>query len=800
MKTFLTSILFMFIFLIFSEKLMAQAPALIGYQGTVRNDKGVPVINQAISLRFEILKDSQSGPVVYTDDQLTGLSTNGQGLFTTQIGKNGTLNQLDWQQSQLFFLRISIDPTGGNNLIVLGNPQQMVSVPYALHASSVPASYTNNVLTVGTKSFIITMTPNTSITVSGLGTVTSTGTNSFDINIPSPTFSNTGQTIISGNYPNYTVNTPTVPAAITPSIGITNTNAATSTVVSSGSSFSINVPPPTFSNTGQTIISGNYPNYTVNTPTVPAAITPSIGITNTNAATSTVVSSGSSFSINVPPPTFSNTGQTIITGTYPNYNVNTPTVAATSIAITATAAAGPSVSTSGNSFNINVPPATFTNSGPTTIIGTSPNFTVSSAPIVTYTNGTGISITSGSVISNTAPNITPTVAITATAASGPSVSSVGSSFNINFPPPLIALSATAAAGPSVSSSGTSYSLNFPPPVIALSSTAGAGPSISNTGNNFNINIPAATTPSIYGAGIASVSPATGYNFTVSVAQPTFAYSQSNGSLTSGTSAAFITPNLSFIGNTLSSGPASNSVNLSSISPWAANGGTVFLTTPLNFVGIGTGAPHAPLQFTNSIANRKIVMWESANNDHQFYGFGINNSMLRYQVDNSVADHVFYAGASAATSNELFRIKGSGLIKMGTETGTAEGPLYPSGGGMMMRRIFTSLIAAGSVVARTDQVIFERDGTNAGFRVNRTGGSTLLTCNCMGTNAAGASINRAYNNLVSGITQVFTNAENVVYFHCMFGDPYNAGHISEVTLMRQAADYYWIGTIISTFNQ
>ncbi len=742
MKTFLTSILFMFIFLIFSEKLMAQAPALIGYQGTVRNDKGVPVINQAISLRFEILKDSQSGPVVYTDDQLTGLSTNGQGLFTTQIGKNGTLNQLDWQQSQLFFLRISIDPTGGNNLIVLGNPQQMVSVPYALHASSVPASYTNNVLTVGTKSFIITMTPNTSITVSGLGTVTSTGTNSFDINIPSPTFSNTGQTIISGNYPNYTVNTPTVPAAITPSIGITNTNAATSTVVSAGSSFSINVPPPTFSNTGQTII----------------------------------------------------------TGTYPNYNVNTPTVAATSIAITATAAAGPSVSTSGNSFNINVPPATFTNSGPTTIIGTSPNFTVSSAPIVTYTNGTGISITSGSVISNTAPNITPTVAITATAASGPSVSSVGSSFNINFPPPLIALSATAAAGPSVSSSGTSYSLNFPPPVIALSSTAGAGPSISNTGNNFNINIPAATTPSIYGAGIASVSPATGYNFTVSVAQPTFAYSQSNGSLTSGTSAAFITPNLSFIGNTLSSGPASNSVNLSSISPWAANGGTVFLTTPLNFVGIGTGAPHAPLQFTNSIANRKIVMWESANNDHQFYGFGINNSMLRYQVDNSVADHVFYAGASAATSNELFRIKGSGLIKMGTETGTAEGPLYPSGGGMMMRRIFTSLIAAGSVVARTDQVIFERDGTNAGFRVNRTGGSTLLTCNCMGTNAAGASINRAYNNLVSGITQVFTNAENVVYFHCMFGDPYNAGHISEVTLMRQAADYYWIGTIISTFNQ
>src|SRR5215472_8223244 len=46
------------------------------------------------------------------------------------------------------------------------------------------------------------------------------------------------------------------------------------------------------------------------------------------------------------------------------------------------------------------------------------------------------------------------------------------------------------------------------------------------------------------------------------------------------------------------------------------------------VGIGTAAPDAALQVGNVIANRRMVLWETANNDHQFYGFGINSLMLR----------------------------------------------------------------------------------------------------------------------------------------------------------------------------
>ena len=83
------------------------------------------------------------------------------------------------------------------------------------------------------------------------------------------------------------------------------------------------------------------------------------------------------------------------------------------------------------------------------------------------------------------------------------------------------------------------------------------------------------------------------------------------------------------------------------------------------VGIGTLAPNAPLQFANDILNRKIVLWEGQNDDHQYYGFGINGGTLRYQVDAVGANHCFFAGTSATTSKELMRIQGNGYIGIGT---------------------------------------------------------------------------------------------------------------------------------------
>ena len=89
------------------------------------------------------------------------------------------------------------------------------------------------------------------------------------------------------------------------------------------------------------------------------------------------------------------------------------------------------------------------------------------------------------------------------------------------------------------------------------------------------------------------------------------------------------------------------------------------------VGIGTSAPNAALQFSNNPANRKIVLYEDANNDHQFNGFGFNASALRYQVNKTSDDHVFYAGTSPTTSNELFRIKGNGNVGIGNAAPTSK---------------------------------------------------------------------------------------------------------------------------------
>ena len=75
----------------------------------------------------------------------------------------------------------------------------------------------------------------------------------------------------------------------------------------------------------------------------------------------------------------------------------------------------------------------------------------------------------------------------------------------------------------------------------------------------------------------------------------------------------------------------------------------------------------PLQFANTFVNRKIVLYEEANNDHQFLGIGVHLGNLRYQIANINEDHVFFAGTSATTSNELFRIKGNGNVGIGTST-------------------------------------------------------------------------------------------------------------------------------------
>ncbi len=101
--------------------------------------------------------------------------------------------------------------------------------------------------------------------------------------------------------------------------------------------------------------------------------------------------------------------------------------------------------------------------------------------------------------------------------------------------------------------------------------------------------------------------------------------------------------------------------------WTRNNATsqLYTSTLTDNIGIGTTTPNAPLQFSNAIVNRKIVLYDSNNNDNQYYGFGINGGTLRYQTDSTGADHVFFAGVNSTSSNELVRIKGTGNVGIGT---------------------------------------------------------------------------------------------------------------------------------------
>ena len=94
------------------------------------------------------------------------------------------------------------------------------------------------------------------------------------------------------------------------------------------------------------------------------------------------------------------------------------------------------------------------------------------------------------------------------------------------------------------------------------------------------------------------------------------------------------------------------------------------------LGIGTDSPNGKLQFENSANTRKIVLYEGANNDYEFYGFGVESQKLIYSVYTNTDDHVFVSGVNSTSRNELMRIEGGGNVGIGTTSPDAK--LHVSG--------------------------------------------------------------------------------------------------------------------------
>lgn len=87
------------------------------------------------------------------------------------------------------------------------------------------------------------------------------------------------------------------------------------------------------------------------------------------------------------------------------------------------------------------------------------------------------------------------------------------------------------------------------------------------------------------------------------------------------------------------------------------------------LAIGTTSTNGQLQLSNSLINRKIVLHEVANNDHQYIGLGVNSAQFRFQVPDNVTRYAWFAGVNASSSNELMRLNGNGTLSIGNTNST-----------------------------------------------------------------------------------------------------------------------------------
>lgn len=146
-------ILSLFLVVLSSFTLFAQAPEMLNYQGVARNLSGNVLPSQSIGLQIKLHSGSGAGPVVYSET--FAASTNAFGLFNVQIGtgsnQTGTFSTLDWA-SNSYFVEVLMDETGGTAYISMGN-QQLISVPYALYAKT-----SGNIN--GTLNYVPKFTPN----------------------------------------------------------------------------------------------------------------------------------------------------------------------------------------------------------------------------------------------------------------------------------------------------------------------------------------------------------------------------------------------------------------------------------------------------------------------------------------------------------------------------------------------------------------------------------------------------------------------------------------------------------------
>ena len=551
MKILLTTIFTISAFITFG-----QVPQGINYQGVARDANGV-INTQAITVKFDLHQGSAGGTVVFSE--IHNITTNNLGLFNLVIGSINTsaFSAINWANSP-YFIETTL------NGAPLGT-QQLMSVPYALYAEkagnssptptiNINSPNTANMISMGVYSINIpaTILNTYTLTQSGntvtlfengttnIGTInlpTSTTYTSGDgISISSGTITNTapnqtvtltgiGSTTVTGSYPNFTINTP--PASTSTdsqtlsvnnnSLSISNGNTinlpATSifqgdniSVLQSGLyNYTVSAVTPSLNVIGATL-SGIYPNQTLTVPT--SSTTTLMGSTNV-----TVTGTAPNYTISSPSQSLSLTANTLSLTNSPSVVLPTYSLASSSNSIT--------IYQNGTAINTTTIALTATTSisqGTNIIVsGSSPNYTISSpsqslsltANTLSLTNSPSVVLPTYSLSSNsnsitiyqngTAINTT-TIALTST-------TSISQGINNNI--------AVSGVAPNYTISANTYSLSFPTYStssltngVNTSTTTIPSPPISYTNNILSVGSNTALINTLWQENSGVVSPAT----------------------------------------------------------------------------------------------------------------------------------------------------------------------------------------------------------------------------------------------------------------------------------------------------
>ena len=130
----------------------------IPFQGIIKNLDGTPLENTLVYMRFTLHRNTANGSIEYCENQ--ALTTDGSGRINASIGAGivivGNYANIDWGGGikYLSIERSLNSPNGPYNVL---ESNQVMSVPYALHARNVPlnVSQTGDTLYIGSGSGIV---------------------------------------------------------------------------------------------------------------------------------------------------------------------------------------------------------------------------------------------------------------------------------------------------------------------------------------------------------------------------------------------------------------------------------------------------------------------------------------------------------------------------------------------------------------------------------------------------------------------------------------------------------------------